>query len=88
MIRRTVTDQFAGIESAFESAFRRAQQEGELATNANPRSLARFLLATLNGLRVIGTATPDRAVLSDIADTTLARLPFHQADRYLERSRR
>lgn len=75
--RRQVTDQFALIESAFESALRRAQASGELHADANPRSLARFLLAALNGLRVMGKAAPDRAVLADIAATTLAALPFN-----------
>ncbi len=74
--RERVTRQFARIESAFESAFSRARASGELRADASPRSLARFLLAALNGLRVIGKLAPDRAVLADIAATTLAGLPF------------
>lgn len=80
--RERVTDQFARIESAFESAFHRARASGELHADASPRSLARFLLAVINGLRVIGKAAPDRAVLADIAATTLTGLPFNPAARH------
>lgn len=74
--RRQVADQFARLEEAFQFAFRRAQLNGELAADADPRSLARFLLAALQGLRVIGKATPEQGLLADIAANTLARLPF------------
>lgn len=77
--REQVTDQFARIESAFESAFCRARASGDLDADADPRSLARFLLAAINGLRVMGKAAPDRVVLADIAATTLASLPFNPA---------
>lgn len=75
--RERVTEQFALVESAFESAFHRAQTSGELRADANPRSLARFLLAAVNGLRILGKATPNREVLADIATTTLRTLPFN-----------
>lgn len=74
--RRQVADQFARLEEVLQFAFRRAQLNGELAAAADPRSLARFLLTTLQGLRVMGKATPERALLADIAGTILARLPF------------
>lgn len=74
--RRQVADQFARLEEALQFAFRRAQLNGELADDADSRSLARFLLAALQGLRVVGKATPDEGLLADIAATTLARLPF------------
>lgn len=74
--RRQVADQFARLEEALQFAFRRAQLNGELADDTDPRSLARFLLAALQGLRVIGKATPDEGLLADIAATTLARLPL------------
>lgn len=74
--RRQVADQFARLEEAFQFAFRRAQLNGELTAEADPRSVARFLLAALHGLRVIGKATPEPGLLADIAATTLARLPF------------
>ncbi len=74
--RQQVADQFARLEEAFQFAFHRAQLDGELAADADPRSLARFLLTALQGLRVIGKATPEQGLLADIAATTLARLPL------------
>lgn len=74
--RRQVVDQFARIEEALRFAFRRAQLSGEIAADANPRSLARLVLAMLQGLRVAGKATPERGYLNDIAGTLLASLPF------------
>ncbi len=58
------------------SAFRRAQQHGEVAADVDPRSLARFLLAALQGLRVMGKGNPQQGLLADIAVTTLAGLPI------------
>ena len=40
----------------------------------NPRALARFLFATVVGIRVMGKARADLAMLQDIADSALACL--------------
>jgi TetR/AcrR family transcriptional repressor of nem operon len=54
------------IEAAFGSALARAQARGEIAGSADTGAMARFLVASIQGLRLIGKANPDRAALEDI----------------------
>ena len=59
------------IETAFRDALARAQARGEIEAEADPRALARFLTSGIQGLRLVGKANPDRAVLDDIAAVML-----------------
>ncbi|HEX9673845.1 MAG TPA: TetR/AcrR family transcriptional regulator [Burkholderiales bacterium] len=54
------------IEAAFREALARAQARGELAKTADVDAIARFLVAGIQGLRLVGKANPDRAALDDI----------------------
>jgi TetR/AcrR family transcriptional repressor of nem operon len=62
---------FEQIENAFCRALRRAQRDGQLAPDKKPRALARLLLSTLQGIRVLGKARPDPRVLHDVAESAL-----------------
>jgi TetR/AcrR family transcriptional repressor of nem operon len=66
-----VRDGLAGTETIFGDALRRAKARGELAQDADPTALARFLTAAFQGLRLIGKVNPDRDTLTDIATTML-----------------
>jgi TetR/AcrR family transcriptional repressor of nem operon len=59
------------IESAFLRALDNARQRGELAHGADPRALARFLTASIQGLRLVGKANPDRKALEQVAAVML-----------------
>jgi TetR/AcrR family transcriptional repressor of nem operon len=59
------------IEAAFRDGLDRAQARGELPPRADTTALARFLTASIQGLRLVGKANPDRRVLDDIASTML-----------------
>ena len=59
------------IEAAFGSALSRAQSRGEIAGSADTGAMARFLVASIQGLRLIGKANPDRAALQDIKTVML-----------------
>ena len=59
------------IESSFRAGLDEARARGDLADDADPAALARFLTAGIQGLRLVGKANPDRAVLNDIAGTML-----------------
>ncbi len=59
------------IESSFRAGLDEARARGELPDDADPAALARFLTAGIQGLRLVGKANPDRAVLNDIARTML-----------------
>jgi TetR/AcrR family transcriptional repressor of nem operon len=61
----------ARTEATFRAALAAAKQRGELAPAADVDALARFLTAAFQGLRLVGKANPDRAVLEDIARTIL-----------------
>jgi TetR/AcrR family transcriptional repressor of nem operon len=59
------------IERAFSDGLARAKARGEFAADVNITSLARFLVAGIQGLRLFGKANPDRAALEDIKNTML-----------------
>ena len=71
---RRVADSMAVMEAAFHRRFVQAQRDGELGSEKNPLSLARFFVSAVNGLRVLGQSTGDRAVLTDVMRTTLSVL--------------
>jgi TetR/AcrR family transcriptional repressor of nem operon len=62
------------FEAALTSALTRAQAQGELAAEKDPRALARFLLTLLQGMRVIGKSSHDPARLRDTAEQALSLL--------------
>ena len=62
------------IEDAFHTALVKAQDRGEIDPWREPRALARYLSAALNGLIVVGKVRPERETLDDIIDVTLAAL--------------
>ncbi len=59
---------------AFHGAVMRAQALGEIPADRDARALARYLVSSLNGLRVMAEAKADRATLEDIVRLTLAAL--------------
>lgn len=62
------------IETPLHSALVRAQAQGELPEGRDPRALARMLLVLMQGLRVVGKASPDPARVRDAAEQALALL--------------
>ena len=62
------------IENTFYKALVSAQQQGELKPDQDLRALARYLTASMQGLRVISKATPDPDVLRDIVKVVLSVL--------------
>lgn len=66
-----VRQSLARIEGTFCNALTHAQARGEIGTDADVASLARFLVSGIQGLRLVGKANPDRAALTDIAAVML-----------------
>ena len=62
------------LETALTSALMRAQAQGELAGESDPRALARLLLVVMQGLRVMGKAGAPPQRLHDAAAQALALL--------------
>ncbi|MFJ8726428.1 TetR/AcrR family transcriptional regulator [Streptomyces sp. NPDC093269] len=69
-VRATTTS----LEDALYEVIAVARSTGELPTDRSPRDLARYLIVTLHGLRVLGAINPDRASLMAVAETALDTL--------------
>ena len=74
LVARRVQASWDHLETALTSALIRAQAQGELGEERDPRALGRFLLVLMQGLRVLGRAHPDPARLHDAAEQALAVL--------------
>lgn len=71
---RCVTNAWDTLEVALTAALTRASAQGELAADADPRALARFLLVTMQGIRLVGKVEPQPARLRDAAELALRAL--------------
>ncbi|NED95198.1 TetR/AcrR family transcriptional regulator [Phytoactinopolyspora alkaliphila] len=73
-VARFVESSWASLEAALTSALIRARAQHEIAPETDPRTLARFILVFLQGIRVIGkgSASPDR--VQDAAAQAIALL--------------
>ncbi|WP_033306286.1 TetR/AcrR family transcriptional regulator [Streptomyces iakyrus] len=71
---RRVKRNWDQLETVLHSALVRAQAQGELPAGRDPLALARMLLVLLQGLRVVGKASPDPARVRDAAEQALALL--------------
>ncbi|RSN65038.1 TetR/AcrR family transcriptional regulator [Amycolatopsis sp. WAC 04182] len=68
-----VRHNFERAENAFHAEFAAARESGEIGPDRDPRALARFTLAAMYGLRVLGK-TADRQALTQVVETTVQAL--------------
>lgn len=73
-VARFIHSSWNTLETALTSAFTRARAQGEIAADADPRALARFVLAFLQGIRVTSRASMPSGWHRDAADQVLAIL--------------
>ncbi len=66
-----VKQSFAQVERAFREGLARAMAAGDTSIAGDVDALARFLTSTVQGLRLIGKANPDRDVLEDVVRVAL-----------------
>jgi TetR/AcrR family transcriptional repressor of nem operon len=59
------------VEGTFRSGFAQAKSRGELSSETDIDALARFIVSSIQGLRLIGKTTSDRDALEDIARVML-----------------
>ena len=64
----------AEVEALFEKALRDARQRGEIEQTKDPVALARFFMATIQGMRATARARSDRAALTQVARLALSML--------------
>lgn len=74
VIGETLRRSFARVEDIFYRILLRAQQAGQLPPGRDIRALARFLTATVNGLRVLARADADAEILRDVVDSAMLAL--------------
>lgn len=64
----------ARVEEAFFTLLAEARDTGEIGPEKDPRALARFLTAAVQGLRVLSKADADARALDDVVRQTLSVL--------------
>ena len=69
-----VAERFAELESFFRRCVLAGQEDGSIQRDRNAADLARLLLTTIVGLRVLARGCPDRAVLEGAAREAMALL--------------
>jgi TetR/AcrR family transcriptional repressor of nem operon len=69
-----VAANFSRLENGFFQALVAARAKGEIGEEPGARALSRFLTNSFQGLRVMGKACPDRALLRDVVRVTLSAL--------------
>jgi TetR/AcrR family transcriptional regulator, transcriptional repressor for nem operon len=69
-----ISDYISRTEDAFQGALERARDWGEIPSDSDPRALARFLVNTLHGMRVLARAGADREMLEDTVRVALGAL--------------
>ncbi len=72
--RSRVAGGFARVEDAFYALIVRGQRSGEISTCRDARALARYMISSINGLRLIAKANPDGEMLNDVVQITLSVL--------------
>lgn len=72
VVQTRVKAHLAEIESVFRAALEEAQAQGLLATDRSPESLARFLMTTIWGLRVLSGLEGDAEQAMRVVDQALS----------------
>lgn len=62
------------VTEIFLEALERAQARGEIDKGKDPKALARFFVATVQGMRAMGRVQPKRKALEAVAETALGVL--------------
>jgi len=76
-VAELVAHNFLRLQKALEKSIARGQQRGEVAAGKPPRALARFIVNTMQGMRVLSKgSTPQnrRQCLLDVIDVALGAL--------------
>jgi hypothetical protein len=71
-IAQFLEDNQTEVESIFAEALRRGQRGGELSNGAEAGALAKFFVATVQGMRAMARLKSDRRALRQVARIALA----------------
>ena len=73
-IAELLLDNQKSVEFIFREAIEHAQKAGEVGRKKDADDLARFFVATIQGMRALGRVQPKRKLLESIAETALTVL--------------
>lgn len=77
IVAALVAENFDRMERAFDGALCRAQRDGEVAPDKDPKILAKFIVNTIQGIRVLGKGSAEsdrRERLLGVVDTAMSVL--------------
>jgi len=74
VIRKKLKAIYQEFEDLFDETLKRAQAQGELDSRRDTRALARYLLHSTQGIRVLSKLSPSIDYLNEIAEVTLSVL--------------
>ncbi len=77
MVASLLAEHFAALETALTALMQRGQEQGEIAADKSPIALARFIVATIQGLRVLGRGyggAEHSQRLNDVIDIAISAL--------------
>jgi TetR/AcrR family transcriptional repressor of nem operon len=72
VVRDFLRDNQTRVEAIFVRSLERAQRQGELSHKDDPAVLARFFVATIQGMRAMARLNSDRKALEQVARVALA----------------
>jgi TetR/AcrR family transcriptional repressor of nem operon len=73
-IAELLIDNQKSTEAIFREAIEHAQKSGDISRKKDASALARFFIATIQGMRALGRLQPKRKLLESVAETALTVL--------------
>ncbi len=70
-VKDHISGMLDSIERVFFEAFQQAQKRQQIKADADPRVLAKFIMMSLCGLRVMSRMNPERSQLSAVVDQAM-----------------
>jgi AcrR family transcriptional regulator len=74
-IRRVLAERRRRVEAAFAARFERAKREGDLASDARPADLARYVMTICHGLSVLAVGGASRDQLRRVVEIAMRSWP-------------
>jgi hypothetical protein len=74
-IRSALAQRRRRVEAAFAARFERAKREGDLASDARPADLARYVMAICHGLSVLAVGGASREQLRRVVEIAMRAWP-------------
>lgn len=75
-VQAILQNEIVELETVFEEAIRDALA-GQPGSNSDPRQLARFLVAVVQGMNVLGRSAPDQQRLHDLIESAMQTVHLH-----------